>query len=73
MFEGEKTAVFWVGLTILGLSLAVLFSTIWYFLMSSRDVFNYGNWYYIVPPIVGCVIFMLIGLYMMKSGTEHKH
>jgi hypothetical protein len=68
MFEGEKTAVFWVGLTILGLALAVLFSTIWYFLISSRDIFYYRNWLYIVPQIVGSIIFMLIGLYMMKSG-----
>jgi multidrug resistance efflux pump len=68
MFEGEKTAVFWVGLTILGLALAALFSTIWYFLISSRDAFYYRNWIYIVPQIVGSIIFILIGLYMMKSG-----
>jgi uncharacterized membrane protein YeaQ/YmgE (transglycosylase-associated protein family) len=68
MFEGEKTAVFWIGLLILGLALAVLFSTIWYFLISSRDVFYYRNWLYIVPSIVGSIIFILIGLYMMKSG-----
>jgi hypothetical protein len=63
MFKGEKTRMFWVGLTILGLASTVLFSIIWYF---------HRNWMYQVPPIVGSIVFMLIGLYMMKSGVQEE-
>jgi len=73
MFRGEKTAVFWIGLLILGMSSMVLFSTIWYILLASVSsqtaYFSWGSW---VPPIAGAVIFLLIGLYMMKSGTRQK-
>ena len=73
MFRGEKTAVFWIGLLILGMSSMVLFSTIWYILLafvSSQTAYlSWGNW---VPPIAGAVTFLLIGLYVMKSGTRHK-
>lgn len=73
MFRGEKTAVFWIGLLILGMSSMILFSTIWYILLASVSsqtaYFSWGSW---VPPIVGAVTFLLIGLYMMKSGTRQK-
>jgi hypothetical protein len=73
MFIGEKTAVFWVGLLILGMSSMVLFSTIWYILLASLSsqttYFSWGNW---VPPIAGAITFLLIGLYMMKSGTRRE-
>jgi len=73
MFRGEKTAVFWIGLLIVGMSSMVLFSTIWYILLTSVSsqtaYFSWGNW---VPPITGAVTFLLIGLYMMKSGTRQK-
>ena len=35
----------------------------------SDGIFFLGNW---VPPIAGAVTFLLIGLYMMKSGTRQK-
>jgi xanthine/uracil permease len=67
LFDGEKTTLFWAGLIILSLAAIVLFSSFW----SVRHfaVFSQGleaN----VPPIVGGIVFVLIGLYMMKSGTE---
>jgi xanthine/uracil permease len=70
MFEGKKTRIFWIGLTILGLASIILFSIFWYTLISTP--FYYWNWGYLVPPIVGSTVFMLIGLYMMKSGTEKE-
>lgn len=70
MFEGEKIRIFWIGLTILGLASIVLFSIIWYTIVSTP--FYYWNWSYLVPPIVGCAIFILIGLYMMISGTRKE-
>ena len=66
MFEGEKTFVFWLGLIILGLASLGLFSIVW---------FNAVNFYtppteIQVPFIVGAVVFILIGFYMMKSGVK---
>jgi hypothetical protein len=67
MFEGEKTRVFWWGLIFIGLSVCVLFSIFWYGLV----VHWYGfDWVALVPEIFGCTVFLLIGLYMMKSGTR---
>jgi hypothetical protein len=70
MFEGEKTAVFWVGLLILGMSSMTLFWMIWYSVLamfSSTGLnFSWQGW---IPPIVGTIVFILIGLYMMKSGV----
>jgi xanthine/uracil permease len=70
MFEGEKTRIFWIGLVILALSSTFLFSVLWYTLVSTP--FHYWNWNYLVPPVVGAVIFILIGLYMMKSGVRKE-
>jgi xanthine/uracil permease len=30
------------------------------------------NWSYLVPPIVNRSVFILIGLYMMKSGAKKE-
>ena len=70
MFRGEKTLVFWTGLIIFGLVSWGLFGIVW-------SIVNYhGNRLimlkYDVPFIVGGVIFLLIGLYMMKSGLKEK-
>jgi putative Mn2+ efflux pump MntP len=70
MFEGEKTRIFWIGLTILGLASIILFSILWYSLVSTS--FYSWNWSYLVPPIGGAVVFILIGLYMMKSGAKKE-
>jgi uncharacterized membrane protein YfcA len=70
MFEVEKTRIFWIGLVALGFASVFLFSTLWTYLATSRDMFYYRNWFYALPFTVGSVVFMLIGLYMMKSGTE---
>jgi len=66
VFEGEKTAVFWWGLIILGFASVGLFAVVWYYAM------NPSSWYFKwqVPYIVGGVVFTLIGLYMMKSGVK---
>jgi len=71
MFEGEKTRIFWIGLVILGLSSTILFTILWYTVVVSGGL-SYWDWRYLVPPIVGAVVFILIGLYMMKSGVKKK-
>lgn len=70
MFEGEKTIIFWIGLVILGLASISLFSILWYAVVVAP--FYQLNWRFLVPPIVGALVFILIGLYMMKSGLKKK-
>ena len=71
MFKGEKTTVFWIGLIILGLASVTLFGTLWMI-----AVWEYGDRFTMlknfVPSIVGGVVFILIGLYMMKSGVRER-
>jgi hypothetical protein len=70
VFEGEKTFVFWTGLIILGLASVALFGILWMLAIWN----GYGDRFIMlrqaVPIIVGGVVFVLIGLYMMKSGVE---
>jgi len=68
VFKGEKTAVFWIGLIILGFASVGLFTLAWYYAM------NPSPWYFKwqIPYIVGGVVFTFIGLYMMKSGVRRK-
>ena len=68
MFEGEKTIIFWIGLIVLSFASIGLFSIVW---------FNAIDFYtppieLQVPFIVGTVVFILVGLYMMKSGVQKK-
>jgi hypothetical protein len=67
LFEGEKAGVFWWGLMILGLTLFALFAILWY-----GFVFEQGSylWQSLTPWAFGCMIFLFIGLLMMKSGTK---
>ena len=67
MLEVKKSRVFWVGFTISGLASAVFLLTIWIYLTTSRAPFNYRNMIYPVVPIGDCIIFLLIGVYMMKG------
>jgi len=67
LFEGEKTYLFWAGLLVLSLASVVMFSVLWevrhYAVLSQGLEFN-------VPPMVGAIVFILIGLFMMKSGVK---
>ena len=73
MFEGKKTSVFWFGLLVLGLASVILFSLLWYVmvLFSPLNIGSY-TWKYLTPPVIGSIVFILIGLYMMKSGTKKE-
>jgi putative Mn2+ efflux pump MntP len=73
MFDGKKTSVFWIGLLVLVLASVILFSLLWYVLVLFAPL-NIGSytWKYLTPLVAGSVIFILIGLYMMKSGTEKE-
>lgn len=70
MFEGEKTTVFWVGLILLSLASVLLFGVFWMVAVvmypPSRVEFFKG----LVPLIVGGVVFVFVGMYMMRSGAK---
>jgi hypothetical protein len=68
MFEGEKTRVFWWGLIFCAISVIVLFNTFWYTLAISTglSLVTFG------PEVFGSIVFLLVGLYMMKNGTKKK-
>ena len=72
MFEGEKTIIFWIGLILFALASVALFGIVWMVAIvmypANRMEFFKG----LVPFIVGGVVFILIGLYMMKCGAEKK-
>ena len=69
MFEGEKTVVFWIGLIILTWGSLNLFQTLWYTFSFGSFGLGVGN---LVPTIVNGVVFIVLGLYMMKSGVKRK-
>jgi putative Mn2+ efflux pump MntP len=69
VFEGRKTGIFWWGLIFVALSVCVLFATLW----SNLVLNTYSvDWRYLMPYIFGGVVFLLVGLYMMKSGVKKE-
>ena len=72
MFEGKKTFVFWIGLIILGLASVGLFGILWMIAVWDGYLDRFTMLKQAVPVIVGGVVFILIGLYMMKSGVKKK-
>ena len=70
MFKGEKTIIFWIGLILLGLASIGLFGILWIITVWNgyMDRLNMLKWF--TPFIVGGLVFILIGLYMMKSGAK---
>ena len=70
MFEGEKTLVFWIGLIIFGLASVGLFWVFWMIAVWNLYMSPLMMLKQSVPTIVGGVVFILIGLYMMKSGVK---
>jgi hypothetical protein len=72
VFEGEKSFVFWIGLIILGLSSVGLFGILWMIVVWDGYMDRFYMLRQAVPVIVGAVVFVLIGLYMMKSSVKRK-
>jgi hypothetical protein len=70
MLKGEKTYVFWIGLIILGLASVSLFTIIWFNIITINKYHIGPSLEFQVPFIVAAIVFILIGLYMMKSGVK---
>ena len=72
MFQGEKRALFWIGLTILAFASIILFAISWQYAYALTDRYMDISWMFrqSFPLIVGATVFILVGLYMMKSGVK---
>jgi hypothetical protein len=72
LFQGEKRALFWVGLIILALASIILFAILWQYAYAFTDMYMDISWMFrqSFPLIVGAAVFILVGLYMMKSGVK---
>jgi putative Mn2+ efflux pump MntP len=66
VLEGEKTQAFWAGLFLSGLTIFLLFTGIW------NTVLYPPSWTYITPWTFGSAVFLIIGLYMMKTGVKKE-
>ncbi len=77
MFRGEKTAIYWLGLVVLGYS-------IYQFCLAATSIvaFSFVSQQYggdvllslvaVVPTLAGGIIFLIIGLYIMKAGVKKE-
>ena len=73
LFRGEKTSLFWIGLIILSLASVIVFAVVWS--MRNYSSLPYNLYYSVennLPVIVGGIVFILIGLVMMKSGARKE-
>ena len=72
MFEGEKTWVFWIGLIIFAAACVGVFSVVWGLAVWNEYIDRFEVLKQAVPVIVGGIVFILIGFYMMKSGVKKQ-
>lgn len=73
-FRGEKSSLFWVGLIVLGLASVIGFAEIWSWISIETRL-----WVDLcillldeVSIMVGPIVFILIGLLMIKSGVKKE-
>jgi len=68
----QRTMVFWVGLILFSLASVELFGIVWMVAVvmypANRIEFLKG----LVPLIVGGIVFMFIGAYMMRSEGKRR-
>jgi len=82
MFKGEKTGTFWAGLIVLSLALLFLLGIVFLLSVEPPQTLPILWDFWITPPptkllllaapILGCVVFVLIGWYMMTKGVKTK-
>jgi hypothetical protein len=88
VFKGEKTATFWIGLIAFGYSIfqfsQAIWQTIYYYFIypellgvsGDMSSLNFTRLFAIlgtaVPSVIGGIIFLIIGLYIMRAGIEKE-
>ncbi len=73
MFKGEKTAIFWLGLVVLGYAVYNFFESSWQTYLTYDVRMPEGITYnlrFILPSLVMGVIFFVIGLTTMRAGIK---
>ena len=69
----EKTMVYWIGLILLSAASVFLFGVFWMFMIVTHPS---HHMYYLksplVPAIVGGVVFVFIGMFMMRAGVSKR-
>ena len=65
-----KTLVYWIGLILIGFGIWVSIIALWIYLSINLPGFYeiYGRIGVLVVPLVGALIFIVIGWRMMKEG-----
>jgi hypothetical protein len=71
MSEGRKTTTFYVGLLALGFAIYD-FCFLVYFLLSNRLFASYISPISSIPYVASVVIFLVIGLFVMRKGIEKQ-
>ena len=70
--NGEKPMVYWIGLILLSAASVVLFGVLWMVTVvlhpSMRDILRSP----LVPAVVGGIVFIFIGVYMMRAGVSER-
>lgn len=73
MFEGEKNSIFWIGLIIFALACIEVFSVVWFMAVMYSSYLNMELQMKVATPfIIGGAVFVLVGLYLTKSGVKKK-
>ncbi len=68
-FAGEKTRLFWFGLVLMATAFLALFSGLW-LTQYSNAPFSADLQRILIPLVIGTLMFITMGLYMMKSGVK---
>ena len=64
-----KTLVYWIGLILIGFGIWVSFLGLWIYMSITLPFFwRFGSLSFLAIPLVGAIIFIVIGWRMMKDG-----
>lgn len=69
----SRTMVFWVGLILFSLASVVLFEIVWMAAVVMQPPLQPDFLKGVVPLIVGGIVFMAIGIFMMRQGKREHH
>jgi len=72
VLEGEKSMVFWVGLIIFSMASVVLFGVLWMVAVVMHPASRFEFLKGLVPLIVGGIVFVIIGICMMRSAVKKQ-
>ncbi len=72
MATRAKPLTFWVGLILSASALLVLFQIVWWTIVMTHDSSRTSFLKGVVPFIVGALVFVVIGIAMIKETLQRK-